>query len=165
ADKQAIEELVNLDPSFKAVMDRKKELDVKIQAHEAQIRELRGKMEDDLRIMQREFESKKVDIESKIALLKDKLAPEREDLEQALESAKMLLYAKKQELRDLVKMRSVVDKLIKRGRERATAQGEIDRWEERLNSLADQIGPLEAEIEELEEKKNIARLKLIAIKQ
>ena len=163
-DRESITRLADIDPTFRAVLEKKRDIDSRITSYETQLRDLRKTTEGNIRTLQRSFNKQKKDIESKISSLKKELRPEIENLQKQLEVKKELLRIKKRGLRDLTKMRRGVERLVTQGRSSSATQGEIKGWEERRQSLDDQIGPLKGDIEELKEQIGLLKAKLIVLK-
>jgi uncharacterized coiled-coil DUF342 family protein len=164
-DTETLNKITQEDPSFKAVMEKKQELDSKIAFLTNQLRDVKNDTYAKIRTLQDNFNRQKVDCDGKIASLKAELDPVRTALRTEAESLRSALAAKKEVLRNLENTRRNLTNLINQQKAVSVTAQDMQKWQERLADLNKQIEPIAGEIRELDEQLKILRLKLLALRQ
>jgi chromosome segregation ATPase len=164
-DTETLNKITQEDPSFKPVLERKKELDSKIAFLENQLRDSKSDTSARIRTLQENFNRQKLDIYGKVASLKAELNPARLEIRQEMDSLRGQLANKKEILKNLESTRRNLTNLINQQKAVSVTTEDMRKWQERLADLNKQIEPIAGEVRELEEKLKILRLKLIALRQ
>lgn len=164
-DPGTLNKIIQEDPSFKAVMEKKDELDKKIASLTTQLAEIKNETFAKIRVLEEDFEKEKSKIDSKISALKSELEPERIRIRQEIEAIRGALSNKKGILKNLENTRRNLSNLINQQKAVSVTAEDMAKWQERLLDLDSQIEPLAGETRDLEEKLRILRLKLIALRQ
>lgn len=164
-DTETLNKIIQEDPSFKAVIDRKRELDSKVAFLANQLRDAKNDTYAKIRTLQDNFNRQKLDVDGKIASLKSELDPVRIEIRTEAESLRNALTGKKEILKNLENTRRNLTNLINQQKAVSVTAQDMEKWQERLVDLNKQIEPITGEVRELEEKVKILKLKLIALRQ
>ncbi len=164
-DTETLNKITQEDPSFKAVLEKKQELDSKAAFLTNQLRDAKNDAYAKIRTLQDNFNRQKMDVDGKIASLKSELDPVRIEIRTEVESLRSALTSKKEILKNLENTRRNLTNLINQQKAVSVTAQDMQKWQERLGDLNKQIEPIAGEVSELEEKLKILRLKLIALRQ
>lgn len=164
-DTETLNKITQEDPSFKAVLEKKRELDSKVAFLTNQLRDAKNDAYAKIRTLQDNFNKQKMDVDGKIASLKSELDPARIEIRTEAESLRSALTGKKEILKNLENTRRNLTNLINQQKAVSVTAQDMEKWQERLADLNKQIEPIAGEVRELEEKVKILRLKLIALRQ
>ena len=164
-DTEMLNKITQEDPSFKAVLEKKRELDSKAAFLTNQLRDAKNDTYGKIRTLQDNFNRQKMDVDGKITSLKSELDPVRIEIRTEVESLRSSLTSKKEILKNLENTRRNLTNLINQQKAVSVSAQDMQKWQERLGDLNKQIEPIAGEVRELEEKLKILRLKLIALRQ
>lgn len=164
-DPETLNKIIQEDPSFKALMEKKDGLDEKIASLTTQLAEIKNETFAKIRMLEEDFEKEKSRINSKISALRSELEPERIRIRQEIEALRGALSNKKAILKNLENTRRNLSNLINQQKAVSVTAEDMAKWQERLLDLDSQIESLAGETRDLEEKLRILRLKLIALRQ
>ncbi|MCX5716485.1 MAG: hypothetical protein NTV07_06530 [Candidatus Omnitrophica bacterium] len=164
-DKASLDEVIQKDPSFKPTLDKKQDLDSKIETMIGRLRDLKTDADSRIRAIQENFNKEKTDIDAKVTALKKELEPERFKIRENINTLRTELTAKKGMLRNLEATKRNLSNLITQKKAVNVTEKDASRWQEELTDLDKQIAAFLDEIKNLEEKIHILRIKLLALRQ
>lgn len=164
-DRESLNKLAQSDPSFKQMLLKKEGLDSRITLFSNQLQDEKTRVFANIMAMQEDLNKYKQDVESKIAVLKKEMDPERARIKEKIGGLIASVAAKKSALRDLEGTRRNLTSLINQQKAVNVTSEDMKKWQERLTALNEQIEPLKGNVRELEEEIRTLRLKLAALRQ
>jgi len=164
-DKESIDRIIQGDPQFKGILDKKEELDSKIALLSQQLEEAKAAAYANIRNIQDNFNKQKEEIYSKINSFKRELDPARLKIKEGIEDFNDKIAVKKDILKNLENTRRNLSNLISQQKAVNVTAEDMSKWQERLIDLDKQIEPIKGELRELEEELKSLRVKLVALRQ
>lgn len=157
--------IIERDPKFKEVLDRKTLLDTEISDHKAKLKEKTDEINAKINALGDELRFYQTEANKKIMALKSELNPERENIKSKIYLYKSELKAKAYNLKELKNSRKNLERLIKKNKDLEFSKDDVRKWESELGEFDNKIIPLEEDIKVLNDKIKFLKIKLISLKQ
>jgi|GEM_PF-1695352 len=157
--------VIESDPEFKYVLEKKAELDIQIEMIMSEFRRRQGEINSKIMELEEELKLIRRQAYAEVRRLKAKLDPQRQEVVLKLRELKTTLRNKEGLLRTLKRSLRDTEKLIEKSKELGYSLEDKAKWQREIDDLNSQIRPLETEIAKLKRDIYIYRQKLSLLKQ
>jgi len=157
--------VIESDPEFKDVLEKKAELDIQIEMIMSEFRKRQGEINSKIMELEEELKLVRRQAYDEVRRLKAKLEPQRQEVALKIRELKTTLRNKEGLLRTLKRSLRDTEKLIEKSKELGYSLEDKAKWQREIDDLNSQIRPLETEIAKLKRDIYIYRQKLSLLKQ
>lgn len=157
--------IIEKDPQFKEVLDKKLILDAQIDDLKAKLRDKIDEINTKINALRDELRFCQNEITRQITSLKSELDPERSKITSQISLVRDDLRAKTQNLKTLNNTKKNIEKLVKKNQGIEFSKDDIIKWGKELNEINGRIIPLEEDIKILNFKIKFLKLKLASLRQ
>ena len=158
---ELIKEALAKDPSFKAVLDKRKALDNRIETYEQELELKRTTVDRTIKQLRRDLTESVATVHKKIQHAKSQMEPDRERMNLALSKAGEELKVKRAHRASIGRQMSQLRKSLK-------AEGMTDadrtRQQQQLDELSADATRVDTELKELQEHVRLLKIKLLLLK-
>lgn len=164
-DESTRNAIIEKDPHFKEVLDKKTVLDAQITDLKSKLREKTEEINTKVNALRDEMRFYQSETNKRIVELKSELNSEREAISGRISLIKGELDSKIKNLKTLKNTKRNIEKLIKKNKDIEFSKSNVDKWEIEVSEANDKIIPLEEDIKVLKNTITFLKLKLAALRQ
>ncbi|KPK42227.1 MAG: hypothetical protein AMJ78_03170 [Omnitrophica WOR_2 bacterium SM23_29] len=157
--------VIESDPEFKDVLEKKAELDIQIEMIMSEFRKRQGEINSKIMELEEELKLVRRQAYDEVRRLKAKLEPQRQEVALKIRELKTTLRNKEGLLKTLKRSLRETEKLIEKSKELGYSLEDKAKWQREIDDLNSQIRPLESEIAKIKREIYIYRQKLSLLKQ
>jgi chromosome segregation ATPase len=162
--EEEIKRLEQFDPAFKSILEKKKNVDIKVASLENQIALEKETLEARVSVLKDDFRKKKEVIQAQILQAKKELPPLRQAIKEKIEKVNQELKPKSDRLVSIEAMLKDTQSLLEKSKDTNIALQESAKWNTQIETLNKEKGKVEQEISSLKEKIRFYELGLRLIK-
>lgn len=163
--ESAMDEVVELDPSFKEALEARSRIDAEILALKNDFSKEKNAATQNIRELKESLKLKQEAMSAKIVSLRQEIAPEINALRGDLEEAHTAYKVKKKYLKSAIsKLKSIKDLLNKKG-ELSLPGDEVSVWNKRATKLEKEISSVKQSLDKLRTKIRILKTELKILQQ
>ncbi len=155
--------LISFDPSFKAVLDKKAQIDSQVETMNGEFRAKQGEINSKIMELEEELKAERKELYAKTHDLTAQLDPERQKINSKAEELKVKLTGKEaraSSIRSSIKnQKGLLDnkKLSLSAQEQAELQGNVEKARQELAPLEEEINTLRREIQLYRQELNLLK--------
>ncbi len=161
--EQVAREVLTADPSFGAVLGRRRELENRIETYERELALKRSAVERAITQLRRELAAAATSVRMRITEVKKRLEPERSRLQLALSMANNELQAKQAQRASLGRSIASLKKALRESYS-GWSEAEQAKQQARIDELLEEVGRIDQEIATINAHMRLLRRKLLLIK-
>lgn len=162
--EEDIKKVENFDPQFKTVLNKKRELELKVSSLENQMAAEKADTEAKISALRSEFQNKKAGLQAQIIEVKAQLEPDKEAIKDKIEELNQELKPLQEKLANIEGMVKDTQSLIEKSKNTNIALHDKGKWDTQIKTLDAEKSKVQKEINGLKDNLRFYELELRILK-